>query len=29
LPARFLSANMGFAANLRPNLRVWLEGQIA
>src|SRR6266700_4811068 len=29
LPARFLSANVGLAANLRPNLRVRLEGQIA
>src|SRR6266700_8329255 len=29
LPARFLATNVGLAANLRPNLRVWLEGQIA
>ena len=29
LPTRFLGANVGLAANLRPNLRVWLERQIA
>jgi hypothetical protein len=29
LPTKFLGANVGLAANLRPNLRVWLERQIA
>src|SRR5207253_11182333 len=29
LPARFLGTNVGLAANLRPNLCIWLEGQIA
>src|SRR5205823_13791217 len=29
LATRFLSANMRLAANLRPDLGAWLEGQIA
>ena len=29
LPTKFLGANVGLAANLPPNLHIWLEGQIA